>query len=479
MDLHFERPNGSRRRIIALEFNELCPALLDKWMADGTLPNFACLHAQSSIFTTRPDVTDPALLEPWIQWYSLHTGLSYDQHGVFHLTEGARAGHADIFRMLLDAGRHVASFASMNLAPFAASGSVFVADPWSDTANASPPQLNLYNRFISHNVREYSNASDRMGAGDYAKFLAFMLRHGLRPATVARIAAQLASEKLGVPRRAYRRVALLDALQFDLFRSYYRAERFDFASFFSNSVAHLQHSYWRHMAPEAFTVRPDAGEMAAYGDAIRFGYQATDRLLGKFLKLAKAEGATLVFMTALSQQPFLRHEEMGGQHFHRLHDVRGFMVRMGIACESVDPTMTHQYLAQFASVAQASAAQERLSALGLADGRPIFDFPPISAQPGSLYFGCQISARTARDTPVIDAQGNSTIPFGELFYQIEAIKSGRHHPDGCLWIQTGQHRAHAEQPSILDVLPTLMDLLAAPMSPGAYAGKSLAPLLAA
>lgn len=470
-------PGGrTAQRLIALELNELCPSLLAQWMADGSLPNFRRLHEQSDVFVTRADVTEPALLEPWIQWYSIHTGLAYEQHRVFHLTEGARAGHPDVYRLALAAGRRVASFASMNVAPFAADGSVFVGDPWSEDGDASPAELNLYNRFVSHNVREYSNASDRMSAGDYARFLAFMARRGLSAATVGGIAAQLASETLGKRELSWRRVAILDALQFDVFGSYYRRLKPDFASFFANSVAHLQHSYWRHMDPAPFTVRPDADEMAAYGDAIRTGYVAMDKLVGRFMTLAQRQGATLMFLTALSQQPFLRHENLGGQHFYRLHNVEAFLARIGIEVCDVAPTMTHQYLAQFASPDAAQTARHRLEALALADGRALFGFPEIDAQPGSLYFGCQISTRTPADTPVVDRNGE--IPFGELFYRIDAIKSGRHHPDGCLWIQTGRHRTHAHKPSILDVLPTQLEMLGiAP--PPALAGRSLAPVLAA
>ncbi|MFT4026409.1 MAG: hypothetical protein QM676_06375 [Novosphingobium sp.] len=479
------RPTGTKAhgRLIALELNELCPHLLARWMAEGSLPNFKALHEQSDVFVTRADVEEPALLEPWIQWYSVHTGLPYDQHRVFHLTEGKRGGHDDIFRLAMAAGRRVTSFASMNVAPFAREGSVFVGDPWSEDGDASPAELNVYNRFVSHNVREYSNASDRMSAGDYAKFLAFMARHGLSAATVKAIAAQLTGERLQDRQLAWKRVALLDALQFDVFRSYYRALKPDFASFFANSTAHLQHSYWRHMDPEPFTVRPDAAEMALYGDAVKFGYRAMDRLVGRFLKLAKAEGASLMFLTALSQQPFLRYEELGGQNFYRLHDVEAFLKRLGIPFEDVSPTMTHQYLAQFGSPEAARAARARLEGLRLEDGRAVFGFPAVDAEPGALYFGCQVSTRTPAETPVTDgsqarAFGDQAHAFGDLFYRIDAIKSGRHHPDGCLWIQTGRHRVHEAKPSILDVLPTQLDLLGVP-APEGLAGKSLARVLAA
>lgn len=472
------QPGLQATKLIALELNELCPALLKQWMDEGLLPNFSRLYRQSDVFVTRADVTDPALLEPWIQWYSIHTGLGYDQHRVFHLTEGARASHPDIYRLLVDAGRRVASFASMNVAPFAAEGSVFVGDPWSENGDAHPAELNVYNRFVSHNVREYSNASGRMGAGDYARFLAFMASHGLSGQTVAGILAQLGSERIGDRRLAWRRVALLDQLQFDVFRSYFRKYQPHFSSFFANSVAHLQHSYWRHMQPDAFTVRPSDDEMAVYGDAIRGGYLAMDGIVGRFLALAAREGATLMFASALSQQPFLRHEALGGQHFYRLHDVAATLKRLGVAYHDVAPTMTHQYLMQCGSDEAAQAARTRLDALRLGDGQAVFGFPKVESAAGSLYFGCQVSTRTDAETAIVDGQANAPLRFGDLFYQIEAIKSGSHHPEGCLWIQTGHHREHAEKPSILDILPTQLEMLGVPMPLGAFQGRSLAPLMA-
>lgn len=479
MDKRIEPVGHQAERLLVLEFNELCPALLDRWMAEGVLPNFRKLYEQCDVFVTNADVETPTTLEPWIQWYSIHSGLSYEQHRVFHLTEGPRAGHDDIFQILLRAQRTVASFASMNLAPFAAPGSAFVSDPWSENGDAFPAELNRYNRFVSHNVREYSNAAGGLGLGDYAKFLAFMAGHGLSAATVAQIIAQLASERLKDRKLGYKRVALLDRMQFDVFRDYYRRLQPDFATFFLNSTAHLQHSYWRHMEPEAFTVRPDADEKALYGEAIRFGYESMDRLLGEFLILAEREGAMLMFVTALSQQPFLRYEETGGQNFYRLHDVNAFLRRMGIDYRQVDPTMTHQYMAQFASPELAQSARQRLEALRLESGRAIFGFPGVNdADLDSLYFGCQISTKIPGETSIIDDRRNTPIPFKDLFYKIDAIKSGRHHPDGCLWIQTGRHVRHEAKPSILDILPTQLDLLCVPKPEGAFSGRSLMPTLA-
>src|SRR5205807_237982 len=99
---------------------------------------------------------------------------------------------------------------------------------------------------------------------------------------------------------------------------YYRKYRPQFSTFFLNSTAHFQHVYWRALEPEAFAVKPTDAERAKYRDAIRFGYRNMDELLGRFLRLAGPE-TTLVFCTALSQQPYLKQEAAGGKHFYRVN----------------------------------------------------------------------------------------------------------------------------------------------------------------
>jgi hypothetical protein len=268
--------------------------------------------------------------------------------------------------------------------------------------------------------------------------------------------AQLWSERTVDHRLSWRRAALLDRLQFDVFKHYYRAQRPDFSTFFINSTAHLQHSYWRHFDPQAFTVQPDSGETALYGDAMLYGYKAMDDLLGDFMALADSSGARLVFATALSQQPYLDAEASGGRHFYRLFDVEGFFRRYGIAFSSIDPTMTHQYLAHFASAEQHAACHQALAGFTLPDGKPVFDIN-ARTQDG-LYFSCNV--RTDLDVDVqVAAPDGSAVALATLFYKIDATKSGRHHPEGALWIAGAAHKTVPDPVSILDIFPTTLDLL--------------------
>ncbi len=439
----------NHRPILSLELNELCAPLLERWMADGSLPNFRKLHGRSQVFETLVDTDSPEQLEPWIQWYSIHTGLAFDQHHVFRLTDGRGAEHRDIWQTVSDTGAAVMNFASMNARPFAKPGSLYVGDPWSEQGDAYPGELNIYSRFVGHNVREYSNADNRLSAGDYAAFLRFALTHGLSAATMLQITSQLAGEKLGKA-GSHARVAILDALQYDVFAHYYRRIRPRFASFFANSVAHLQHSYWRHMDPQAFTVKPNADETVRYGSAIRDGYVAMDAMVGRFIDLAAKHGALIVFQTALSQQPFARYENQGGQHFLRLRDHKAFLASCGIASRSADPTMTHQYMLRFDSESDRAAAKARLEAFTLADGYQVFATRD-DGDADALYFGCQISWQIDAATQMTDTATGTTMTIGSVLYAMEGVKSGCHSPSGSLWIETGAHVKHGEPVSILDI----------------------------
>ncbi|MEZ6063093.1 MAG: alkaline phosphatase family protein [Planctomycetaceae bacterium] len=463
-------------RILLLEFNELCPGLLNKWMADGLLPNFRAFHSRSDVFVSSADTDDPHFLEPWIQWFSMHSGLSIDQHGIFHLTDGQRAAHDDIWSVLARAGKSVGNGGSMNVRRLQQEGSFFLSDPWCTASKAWPTELQVFQDFVAENVQEYSNTSRKKTGAK--RFLQFMARHGLRPKTVAWIAKRLLQERTTDRGSQWKRAVVLDMLVADLFLHLFRKYRPDFSTLFLNSTAHFQHSYWRHMDPAAFVNQPSQQELDQYGKAILYGYQRMDVLLGDLMKLER-DGVMLILSTALSQQPFLRHEATGGQHFYRPHDVGKLLTSLGVQFDSADPVMTHQYMLRV-QPSERDAAVNRLRALTM-DGTEAFEVSP--SDDGGIYFGCQISRKVSGDEVITDTHAGTTVPFFDLMYKIDATKSGCHHPDGVLWFRTGNHRVHSDRVSILDVFPTVTEFFGVEYdsrdsaSGHTRSGQSLLPLL--
>ncbi|MEZ5651309.1 MAG: hypothetical protein R3E87_12250 [Burkholderiaceae bacterium] len=123
---------------------------------------------------------------------------------MFHLTDGPGAGFDDVWTMLRAANRTVACGGSMNAKGFADPNSFFLPDPWCNSEPADPPALNAYQRFVSALVQQYTNTTTGLDATDYARVMAFLATHGLKPGTVREIVAQLASRRLGDSRVSWR-----------------------------------------------------------------------------------------------------------------------------------------------------------------------------------------------------------------------------------------------------------------------------------
>jgi hypothetical protein len=458
-------------KVLMLEFNEICPPLLERWMGEGKLPNFTAFYRASQAFTSVADEVDPANLEPWIQWYSIHTGLPYSQHKIFHLTDGPKGGHADLWQELAKLDKSVMNCSSMNARAISGSRTFYLPDPWCAAEPAYPAALEKFKAVVCRSVQEYSRGITAVPPLELAAFLLFLAGHGLSAPTVAAILRQFFLERIAQKDLAWQRVALLDRLQFDVFRHYYRRLQPDFATFFINSTAHLQHSYWRHMDPGPFMIKPSPEELNIYGDAVLFGYQAMDRLLYHFCSLTDPR-TVIILCSALSQQPFLKRESRGGQHFYRLRDPAGFLGLIDLAPAQIEPIMTHQYMLRFRDRGEAVQAMAALQSIRAGNDQ-VFGVD-LSAD-DSLHIGCQIFDKLENNPEVIGGGlSDQRLRFLDILYPIDAVKSARHHPEGVLWIRTGGHWVHPGHVSILDIAPTVYDLIGV-RADSALSGKSLAP----
>lgn len=434
------------RKVMLLEFNELCPPLLDRWMAEGKLPNFKRFYDRSHVFTAVADETNPDYLEPWIQWYSLHTGLSHHQHRVLHLTDGPKAGHKDIWEMLVENGYRVGNGGSMNAKALRVAGSFFLPDPWCTSETPFPAELSAFHTVVASRVQENSTAgAGTLTLGDQVRFLAFLLSHGIRLSTLSAVARQLWSDTVLRKETTWKRVVLLDKMQLDVFEHYWRRHQPAFSTFFLNSTAHYQHGYWHCLFPESFARPVEPAQLKKFGDAILFGYQQMDRLLERFFELERKD-VMLILSTALSQHANTRADKL----YYRPRDIHRLLALMDLHPETLLPVMSEQYSARFPGESAADRARKRLEGLRV-NGIPIFDFAP--APPNTIFFGCDLHEALDADTRIegLDAR------FHDLFYALPHTKSGVHHPESVLWIKTGEHRVHSERVSILDVVPTLLD----------------------
>jgi len=430
--------------MILIEFNELCPSLLRKFMGEGRLPNFKRLHGSATVFTTDA-AEEPPQLEPWIQWLTVHSGMPFDAHRTFHLGEGRGLNQKCVAEVLSDAGIPVGVFGSMNVNYGRLNGYV-VPDPWDSRGVAHPDWLQPFYRFVSGQVQESSRTGGNSKA-EMAQFGAFLLRNGLTAGTAKALATQLLRER-GDRGVSWRRAYLLDRLQYDVFRKLNRRFRPQFATFFCNSTAHFQHYYWRNMEPERFAVPPPETDHATLRDAIVEGYQAMDFLIGRFLK--DYPDALLMLCTALSQQPWTDTTKCTyrPQRFESLLEFAG----VSAASTAIKPVMAEEFHLECPAEEAADLYEERLRGLEV-DGEPVMK---VERTGRNLFTGCQINDTAVLDRPVVRRSDGASRRFGDLFYMVHTMRSGRHHPDGVLWVRNGTHRVVEQKVPLTGIAPTVL-----------------------
>ncbi len=219
------------------------------------------------------------------------------------------------------------------------------------------------------------------------------------------------------------------------------------ATFFCNSTAHFQHYYWRNWQPERFTVPPPATDHASLRDAIPFGYQRMDRLLGRIMK--DYPSALLILCTALSQQPWTTTTKCT----FRPRSVPSLLqfARVSVPA-AVKPVMAEEFYLECDSIDAARTVEHRLGDLAI-DDQPLMS---VKREGTNLFTGCRFTSTALLDRPVTRRSDGATQPFNDLFYMIHTMRSGRHHPDGILWIRNHRHQVVRNKVPLTCIAPTIL-----------------------
>ncbi|MGZ3687808.1 MAG: hypothetical protein ACXVBW_05885, partial [Bdellovibrionota bacterium] len=150
---------SSFTRVLVLEFNELSPVLMQRFIAEGKLPNFKKLRESSDAYVTTSDERQEDL-EPWIQWPTIHTGLRYSEHQLGRVGEGHKLAKPRLWDVAGIKGKRSLIFGSMNIGPTSAPG-ILVPDPWTTNLSPSLPELRAYTEFVGHYVQEHTNEAKK------------------------------------------------------------------------------------------------------------------------------------------------------------------------------------------------------------------------------------------------------------------------------------------------------------------------------
>ena len=158
--------------VVLIEFNELCPDLMDKFIKEGCLPNFARLRSESEVYTTATDAAGEEL-NPWVQWVTLHTGLSHHEHKVLHLSQGHGLDKKAIWDHLSDSGYKVWVCSSMNPRADLPLNGFLLPDPWSTGVRPQPEgEFGPFFDFVRTSVQGHESSQGKVSPKEFATYYA-------------------------------------------------------------------------------------------------------------------------------------------------------------------------------------------------------------------------------------------------------------------------------------------------------------------
>jgi len=411
--------------LIFLELNEVNFEFVEHYARAGRLPAFARLLGEHGYARTRSEELYEHI-EPWIQWFTVHTGKSYAEHKVFRLGDGARAGVAQIWEQLAGRGLKVGAFSPMNAGNAVADAAFFVPDPWTRTEVRAPQLMRAAYEAICQAVGD--NARGRITPRS-----ALRLAAGLAAYARLRNWPRYLGEGLAGLRRHWPRAVFLDRFLGDCFLRLWRGTRPDFATVFLNGAAHLQHHYLFNSAAYRGPCRNPAWYLPQGVDPVLEVYRLYDSLLAECRALRPSP--RLMIATGLHQDPVDEPE-----FYWRLRDHAAFLRAIGCEFLSVEPRMSRDFLVVCRSTAAAAASAARLASGRAPDGLPLFAVD----NRGESLFVTLAYPREVKPASPVRFDGAAVEDFSREVVFV-ALKNGRHNGIGY-FLDTGAPAPAAAEP---------------------------------
>ncbi|ALC12113.1 alkaline phosphatase family protein [Sphingopyxis sp. 113P3] len=429
---------ATQPKFFQLELNEINFDFIRRYCERGKLPTLNKLISSHGITETVSE-SRYEHLEPWIQWVTAHTGLPFEEHGVFRLGDIVNRDLNQVWEWLEGEGLRVAAVSPMNASNKTREAAFFIPDPWTETEVTGSWLLERVASAAGEAVNE--NAGAKLGAGTVFSLILAVARY-----CGPRVQARLASYALNALRgRKWALALVLDELLTAITLSETKATRPDYVTLFLNGGAHIQHHYMFNAEVYEGPHRNPDWLLSPQDDPLLAVYSQYDRFVAQILKALP--DYRLVIATGLHQNPY--PEEC---YYWRLADHGKFLSRIGCENFTVQPRMSRDFLVEAGSADNAVVIQRRLEMAVGDDGLRLFD---VDNRGDSLF----VMLTYPKDIPIGFgfAVGNEHFPDLRRMVNFVAIKNGEHDGIGYL-IDTAETADSANGRRVL--LSTLPDLVA-------------------
>lgn len=351
----------SHPHIFFLQLNEINFDYIDKYIELGYLPTFKKFFEEHGYVETTSE-TEHHLANPWIQWPTVHTGMSYNEHKVFRLGDIIKYDHEMIYEVLEKHGVSVGAIAPFNAQNTTQNSKFFVPDPWTKTPFTGSNDLRRIYNALCQITNDY--AKKKIALQSYIDLILGAVVNAKYTSLPKYIKETLAYAK----GKTWFRAAICDRLLIDSFISQCRKHTPEFATVFLNGGAHLQHHYlFSSKVYEGDRQNPD-WHVSQNEDPLLDILTLYDEALNESLKLANNfDNGRVIVATGLHQDPHERET-----YYYRLDAHETFLKRVGIQYENTYNLMTEDFVLSFANEQLALEAEQKILRIQTFDTKEIF-----------------------------------------------------------------------------------------------------------
>jgi len=430
-------------QLILLELNEINFDFVQRYLEAGiNLPGFKSVIENNFICTTAESEYDK--LEPWIQWTSVHTGKTYNDHQVFRLGDIVKSNHEQFFESVESSGFRVGAISPMNAANNLVNPVYFIPDPWTKT----PSDQSLFSRSITSAISQAVNDNSQSKLSITTTInlsLAFLTM--VNPKRYI----PMAKYAIGSRGKPWRKALFLDMLLYEIHKTLFKRKKSEFSTLFLNSGAHIQHHYFFNSPyVHSATLKNPSWYVNESDDPFLEMLRVYDEML---VDLTNLSGTEVIIATGLSQKPY---EQL--RFYYRLKNHSDFLNEIGVDFTDVAPRMTRDFLIIFDSKESAKLAEKKLSEIIVNDGLRLFE--EIDNRGKDLFVVLTYPSEITEETLI-------TLPGRSLslskYVTFVAIKNGEHQSKGFAYFSEGISKFAPPQGShVSKIYNTVLDYFGVP-----------------
>ena len=400
------------KKIVFIELNELNFDIIKKYILKfpDEFKNLKKI-SKNLIYTKSESKYD--LLEPWIQWVTVHTGLSANDHKTFRLGDFVKSKKKQYFEEIEKLGFKVGAISSMNTVNRLKNPSYFIPDPWTNSNTDKSNLSKLLSKVLKSTVN--SNAQNKIGFKNYF-FIMFLLFRFIR---LKNINLYLKYFFYSLSQKWYRPL-FLDLFLNDIHFKLLNKEDVNFSTIFFNAGAHIQHHYLFNSLAGLNLIKNPERKVKKNSDPFKESLVLYEKILGDYIG---NNNFRVIMATGLTQLPSKKI-----QYYYRLNNHESFFKNINLKFKKIYPRMSRDFLVEFNNDKDRNSFFNSIYKLRL-NKKLLFGI--IDKRKKSLFITLTYNNEIVQDDLVL-VKNNKIDIFSSVSFV--SLKNGIHNQKGFLYL---------------------------------------------